>query len=68
MTKVNLFVCVMSGLGFVLSVIALILLLVSNNPFFSEHSIDAWILHPLVWAIISGTVFFPMLFQLLKDT
>ena len=68
MKKVNIFICVMSGIGLVLSVIALILLLVSDNPFFSEHSINAWISHPLVWAILSGSVFFPTLFQLLKDT
>lgn len=64
MKKVNIIVCIMSGLGLALSTGALVFLLVRGEPFLPEYSISALIEHPLVWAIISGTIFFPAFFQL----
>ena len=67
MNKVNKIACVMSGLGLILSVIALIMLAISSEPFFSELSANVLATHPLVWVVISGVIFFPTVTQLLKE-
>jgi len=67
MKKLNLITSIVSGLGLVLSIIGLILLLVSNEPFLPEFSIDTLIVHPLVWTFISGVIFLSTLPQLLSN-
>ena len=66
MKKINILICIVSGLGFVLNLIALIRLLVSNEPFLPELSINALLDHHLTWVIMTGIIFFPTLFQLLS--
>ena len=67
MQKVNIIIRIVSGLGLVLSVIGLVLLIIRNEPFLPELSIDALIEHPLIWVIISGFIFFPSIFQPLAE-
>lgn len=66
MKKINLLISIVSGLGLLLSVIALILLLVSNEPFLPEFSIETLTVHPLLWTTISGVIFLSTLPQLLS--
>ena len=55
--KSNVITCVLSGVGFILALIALILRVINGDPFFPELSIGELMAHPLVWGVISGTIF-----------
>ncbi|MCL2408948.1 MAG: hypothetical protein FWC96_04955 [Oscillospiraceae bacterium] len=57
MRKIDKFICVLSGLGLVLSLIALVLLVIGSDPFIPEISLQAVISHPLVWVVVSGVIF-----------
>jgi len=64
--KISVITCIVSGLGLILSVIAVIMLLVNSESLFPDFSINALTTHPVVWAVISGIIFFPTLGQLLS--
>lgn len=65
MKKITMLVAITTGLGFVLSTIGIVLLIVGSQPFFPEFSISYWIVHPLLWMIISGIPLFSILASLL---
>ena len=52
-----------SGIGFILSTIGLVLLLVSGKPFLPDFSMSSLIAHPLVWMFITGISFFQLLIE-----
>ena len=66
MKKVNLITCVLSGIGFLLALIALSVRVIGGEPFFPEFSIDVLLVHPLVWGVISGAIFISAISPLLK--
>jgi len=69
MKKASIITCIVSGLGFVFSIIGLVLTLASGVPLFSEFTLATWNEHPLgmfIWIIISGSIFFSTLVPLLS--
>jgi len=54
----NIIICIMSGLGFVLSIIGFALSLASGVPFFPEFTIAALAEHPLVGVAWTGILFY----------
>ena len=67
MKKVNIITSILSGLGFVFSTIALIMLLIRGEPFLPELVLDALVVHPLTAMIFSGLIFFPTITQLFAE-
>ena len=68
MKKTSIIFVSLSGLGFLMSLIALILLGFSENPFIpTELPIDVLLTHPLVWAVISGSLLLVAISDLMKQ-
>ena len=65
MKTANKIICVLSSLGLLASLVALILLAVSDGPFLPEFTIESLTAHPLVWLVISGGIFFSAIAPLL---
>ena len=49
---------VLSGLGFIASFIALVVLIVGDNPFLPELTITEIMSHPIAWLIFTGFFLF----------
>ena len=45
---------VLSGLGFIASIIALVVLIVGDNPFLPELTFTEIINHPIAWLFFTG--------------
>ena len=65
MKKTDILICVLSGVGFILSLVALVLRVHNDGSFLPEFTIAALSTEPLIWAVISGVTFLPKVALLL---
>ena len=65
--KSTIVFCIISGTGFIMALIGMIVLASRDSPIFpTEFSVDVLFTHPLALAVISGSVFVVALYELMK--